>query len=425
MKLNFKNKTTTYLVQRIIGGVATIVTTSICGFIAIRQHRQERKEQRKEKEKDYDLRNRKDVEREKMLRALDNPDLGADIKIANQQSFQQMLSRPMAKSSGWLVPWYAKKGQISGCVAAADTGKTILMTDCALAAANGTTPTFMPSGAPKADKMDVVYYLLEERAGEFRDRYGNGAIFPANFGWVPKGDLAIQTFDGLIADIEKRADGFNRDTAVFVDPLSRFKNWDLAKFLSAMEDVQDKCAAKGIIVSVLFSAHTEETKAWKPLTPDMVRGGDVVIQQVGALFALRLERGGNGFRFLQTLKVPKGEVEKGTVDVIRFESRKKNQPNSYTHLVYHCQKKESEALPLKTKAETKGEAPQAGGRGRLWTEKDTERLIELASTLETPDKDHIADMMGRTPNMVYKMARMNGIQLMSKPRGRKPKPDEQ
>ena len=76
-----------------------------------------------------------------------------------------------------------------------------------------------------------------------------------------------------------------------------------------------------------------------------------------------------------------------------------------------------------------GDAPDEDGRGTRWTEKDTERLIELASTLDTPDKDHIAEMMGRTPNMVYKMARQNGIKLMSKPRGRKPKqkpePDEQ
>ena len=344
-----------YYLRRIIGAAITIATTAICGILARRSHRKERKEQRADRVKAYDLRNQKTVELKKMLKAVDNPVAGGNVTIVSPQSFQQMSSRPMVEESGWLVPWYAKKGQVSGCVAGADTGKTILMIDSALAVAKGEKPTFLPEGAPKADKMDVVFYRLEVRSGEMRERYGDGSVFPANFGWITKGDLASPTFDGLLADIAKRAEGFERDTSVFVDPLSKLKNWDLAKFLTAMEEVQDNCAARGIVVSVLFSAHTEETKPWKPLTPDMVRGGDVVIQQVGALFALRRERAGNGFRFLQTLKVPKGEAEKDLVDVIRFDGRKEGQPGSYTHLVHHCQKKESEALPLRTKAEKKVE----------------------------------------------------------------------
>lgn len=41
--------------------------------------------------------------------------------------------------------------------------------------------------------------------------------------------------------------------------------------------------------------------------------------------------------------------------MIRFEGRKEDQPGSYTHLEYVCKKKESEALPLKPKAEKKVE----------------------------------------------------------------------
>ena len=55
-----------------------------------------------------------------------------------------------------------------------------------------------------------------------------------------------------------------------------------------------------------------------------------------------------------------------------------------------------------------GDAPDEDGRGTRWTEKDTERLIELAGTLDTPDKDQIAEMMGRTPNMVYNMGASYG-----------------
>lgn len=75
------------------------------------------------------------------------------------------------------------------------------------------------------------------------------------------------------------------------------------------------------------------------------------------------------------------------------------------------------------------EAPEEDGRGRLWTDEDTARLIELASTLETPDKKTIGLMMERHPNLIYRKAKLYGIQLMPKPRGRKPKqkpePNEQ
>ena len=70
------------------------------------------------------------------------------------------------------------------------------------------------------------------------------------------------------------------------------------------------------------------------------------------------------------------------------------------------------------------EEPRLDGRGERWTEKDTERLIELASTLETPDKETIGLMMERYPYLIYRKAKMYGIQLMSKPRGRKPKQPE-
>ena len=389
--MNKSKETTNYVVQRIIGGVVTIAITVICGRITILHHRKERQEQRKDKAKDYDLRNQKAVELKKMMQSIEEGPLQDDTKIEAAKSFSQMTSRPMAEEIGWLIPWYAKRGQISGCVAGADMGKTILMVDAAIAASKGEKPTFLPDDAPKADKMNVFFYRLEERTGEMRERYGDGSMFPENFGWITKDAIASPTFEGLIADIEKRAEGFKKDTAIFVDPISKLANWDLAKFLTAMEKVQAKCAERGIVVSVLFSAHTEETKPWKPLTPDMVRGGDVVIQQVGALFALRRERAGNGYRFLQTLKVPKGEVENELVDVICFEGRKEDRPGSYTHLEYVCQKKESEALPLKPKAEKKAEEvePEKPKRtGKLAGKEEEIRAMKAAGKSVLEIKEH-------------------------------------
>ena len=154
--MNKSKDTTNYVVQRIIGGAVTIAITVICGRITILHHRKERQERRKDKAKDYDLRNQKAVELKRMISAIDKNPLPGDTTIQTPKTFDQMTSRPMAEESGWLLPWYAKRGQISGCVAGADLGKTILMIDSALAAAKGERPTFLPEGAPKADKMDVV-----------------------------------------------------------------------------------------------------------------------------------------------------------------------------------------------------------------------------------------------------------------------------
>ncbi len=46
------------------------------------------------------------------------------------------------------------------------------------------------------------------------------------------------------------------------------------------------------------------------------------------------------------------------------------------------------------------ETPKEDGRGNLWTDKDTEQLRDLASTLETPAKETIGQMMERHPNLI-------------------------
>lgn len=394
-----------YTIKRIIFIASGALMTIVTSYINHQLKRKEDQDALAQKEKEYDLRNRKAVELKSMLKNKGSHVLENTL-VRPTVSFSIMESRPLADETGWLIPGFAKRGQISGCVAGADVGKSILMIDSALAVAKGETPTFLPEGAPKADKMDVVYYRLEVRSGEMRDRYGDGSIFPANFGWVTKGDMALPTFDGLLADIAKRSESFRRDTAIYVDPLSKLANWDLAKFLTAMEEVQEKCAVRGIVVSILFSAHTEETKDWSPLTTDMVRGGDVVIQQVGALFALRRERAGNGFRFLQTLKFPKGEAEKGPVNVIRFEGRKEDQPGSYTHLEYVCQKKESEALPLRPKAEKmaeEAEPEKKKKKGKL-AGKGEEIHAMIAAGKKVPE---IAKHFDVTNQAIYEVLKKN------------------
>lgn len=65
--------------------------------------------------------------------------------------------------------------------------------------------------------------------------------------------------------------------------------------------------------------------------------------------------------------------------------------------------------------------PETNGRGRHWTDADTERLAELAATLDAPDAQTIGLMMERHPALIYRKAKDCGVELMKKPRGRKPK----
>lgn len=273
-----------------------------------------------------------------------------DIAIQPTMSFAQMESRPLANESGWVIPGYAKKGQISVCVACADIGKSICTTDGGISAALGVTPSFLPKDAPRAEQMDVLMYRLEARAGEMNKRYGDGSMFPHNFQWVLGGQLTHFTQGGLISDIASRSKIFTKDTLVIIDPYTKLPDWDASQFISEMGKVRTECANRGVVISFLITAHADETPDWRPLTSKDIRGGDLLIQQADAVFALRKERSGDGYRFMQTLKVPKGEADRSTVNVIRFVGRDEAVPGSYTHLEFVCEKKISEALPLRPKA---------------------------------------------------------------------------
>ena len=143
---------------------------------------------------------------------------------------------------------------------------------------------------------------------------------------------------------------------------------------------------------------------------------------------------GNTYRYIKFTKQRKAALPDEVLEVVISEEE-------YLHFEVIGNSREVDVVRNKTNLRRYGqipegvvdddeeeEAPEEDGRGRLWTDEDTARLIELASTLETPDKETIGLMMERHPNFIYRKAKLYGIQLMSKPRGRKPKqqgPDEQ
>ncbi len=349
---------------------------------------------------------------------LKEEDKDPDITVTPGMSFSEMMNRPMSHESGVIVEGYIMKGQISFGVAGADSGKTIYAVDTGIAAASGKVPTFLAPDSLPSEKMNVIFYRLEDRAGELPKRYGAGEVFSAlPFTWIMRGDLQAPTEDCLIDDIKGRCKTIVTDTLIIVDPLSKLIGFDAAKFIREMEDLQTEYAKKGIILSVFCTAHTEEDKPWKPLTTDQILGGDKLLQQAGSVFSIRKERRGQGYRFLQTLKPPKGDVDKDTVSVVKFVGRDENHPGSYTHIEYVEEKTIQQALPMKQKAEEE-ETPKPDGRGEPWLDAEIEKLKELVKTHTAPE---IADELGCDEQRVRKKANSLGLKIKSMPRGPKPK----
>lgn len=290
-------------------------------------------------------------------------------EILPGRSFSEMLARPMSCENGVIAAGYILKGQITFCVAGSDSGKSIFAIDTGIAAASGSVPTYLPPTCQPSNRMNVIFYQLEERAGEIRKRYGAGNVFSGlPFQWIMRTDLQSPTQDSLIANIKGQCKRITKDTLIICDPLSKLDGFDAAKFIKEMETLQIEYAEKGVILSFFCTAHTEEDKPWKPLTSDQILGGDKLLQQAGSVFSIRQERGGKCYRFLQSLKPPKGEVDKETVSVIKFVGRDEYDPNSYTHLMYGCEKTIQNALPKKPKPEGDEmvvEPREKKGRGKL------------------------------------------------------------
>ena len=282
-------------------------------------------------------------------------------KMSTGLSYAEMMARPMSCEDGVIAEGYILKGQITFCVAGADSGKSFIAIDTAIAAASGTVPTYLPSCSRPSERMNVLLYRLEERAGEMPKRYGEGRVFASlPIKWLFATDLLVPTQEGLIANIKGQCEMMSSDTLIIVDPLTKLDGFDANRFIKEMEALQTTASQKGHILSIFCTAHTAEAQPWKALTPDQIVGGDKLQQQAGSVFSIRVERRSIDHRFLQTLKPPKGEMTKDTVSVVRFVSRNPNDPASYTHLEYACEKSIEKALPMRLKAEEDGptEAPK-------------------------------------------------------------------
>ena len=230
-------------------------------------------------------------------------------------------------------------------------GKSLILGDIAIAVSTGGRVRFLP-GEVYAKKTRVLYYRLEVFAGELEKKYGDGKVFEkADILWRTRDNLSELTLTGLLNDIELYAQQAESDTLIIIDPLSKLPDYNPDVFFPTIEKIQTIGKAKGIGLTFLYSFHMDELKSSSPASSCNIRGSNKTVQQSGAFHAIRNERRGNEFKFLQVIKPVKGCPDKSSVSVCKIVKDMIDDKNWNVHLSYVDEKTENEALPLPTKPE--------------------------------------------------------------------------
>lgn len=174
-------------------------------------------------------------------------------------------------------------------------------------------------------------------------------------------------------------------------------------------------------MTIVASAHIDEIKDWTLLSNCDIQGGDTGLQQAGSVTAIRRERTNlEQFRFLQSLKEPKGSPKPFNGDVLVCKKVETLHEHTHIHYKFEVIKPEAEALPLKPKAESEssgkksGVEPKVSGRGPNidWTDEMWEKLKGLHR--EGKNNSQIAKEMYELFGSQFSGSQLRGGQIKSK-----------
>lgn len=273
----------------------------------------------------------------------------------------ELFNRSKVDDSNWIVDGYMKVGLVNLLVAGGGVGKSILLVQIALSADLGKRPLFLPQSSRSSFKLNVVFYRMEDFSGELEGKYGGGKVLrDSHINWVLPQDLPEFSLDGFLMHLDVLSEGLKADTLVCVDPATKLPGYKHTDFINGVEAAQKKAKAKGCTLTIVASVHLDEIKDWTPLTNCDIKGGDKGLQLAGSVTALRKERTGGDYRYIQCLKEPKGSPKPydGKVVVMKKEQLSIDEKNWNVHFKYDSIKFESEARPLKPK--TQSESDSAG-----------------------------------------------------------------
>lgn len=264
-------------------------------------------------------------------------------------SYEEMMKQTSVKYAP-IIRGLVEKGLVNVLLGGAGVCKSLAMRQIARIAATGERCEFLPPDCEPTEKMEVLFYRMEEFPGEDERKYGKGRIFSdAGILWRTRSDIENFTLKGLLDDIEQFAMQVTKDTLICIDPITKLSDYVHEKFIAGAEKIQS-LAPNGVILTFLISAHLDEVNDWKPITSEHIKGGDKLIQQAGSVFVVRKERRGGSFRYIQILKEPKGYAPREDVVVCKISEKVLDAENKYTYLEFVDEKKEVEARPLKSKA---------------------------------------------------------------------------
>lgn len=283
---------------------------------------------------------------------------GESINLKGR-STRELFEQSCEEGGNWIVDGYMKVGLVNLVVASGGVGKTNFVTQIALAVAKGVRPEFLPDSCSVSVKSKVMYYRLEDFAGELKGKYGDGeALRASDITWFLREDLKEDTLNGFVSHLNALAESIEEDTLVCVDPATKLPGYKHEPFIRGVEEAMAKAKARGVSLTVLASIHLDEIKEWTVLSGCDIKGGDKAFQQAGSVVAFRKERTDpSTYRYLQCLKDPKGSQTPfyGQVLVCKAVVDELDGDNKYLHYEYVCLKSEIEARPLKPKAQLAAE----------------------------------------------------------------------
>ena len=319
-----------------------------------------------------------------------------------------------------LIPNFIVEGGLSVFGGREGAGKTLLGHQCAIELARGYGNLVAEGISPQ----NVLIIDGELDDDDYVERFGNMEI-PSNITRVSDCDFA--NLKQLAAYIKDIVSGLLAPMTIFIDNLVALSLENLTgksvnEFFRELKKIQSE--SKQTITFVIVD-HIGKAPEGQVLDNSLLAGSANLARFAHNVAIIDKSARGADYRYIKFTKQRKAALPGEVLEVVISD-------DEYLHFEVTGTASEADVLNTKTNRkrfgqvvegdeEEDGNTTEEDGRGRLWTDEDTERLAELASTLETPDKETIGLMMDRHPNLIYRKAKLLGIQLMTKPRGRKPK----
>lgn len=272
----------------------------------------------------------------------------------NVYTSDEIFSEIEHENHDWILDGFIRPGQISFLVGGGSSGKSIIMTDMAIASSNGLKPSLLPDNCLNSMTLDVLVYRLEVFSQELQGKYGKGKVLKqSNIGWRKVDELSSYSVEGLIDAFKQDASSITKPTVIIADPVTKLPGYNHKSFIAGAEEAMKIANERGIPLSIVASAHLDEIENWKSVSSSDIKGGDILFQQAGAVIALCKARGGENYRFLKCLKPAKGSPipYEGKVVIIKSVKMPMDEENWYVKFIFDSIKEEKEALPYKTKSE--------------------------------------------------------------------------